>query len=76
MCQVTQPVRSANTNQKTTHIQSCSLSFNVNELVLLCFFGSDLGKLAEPYDQTVLERVLGIRNQSSPVLRLFHGSVW
>ena len=29
------------------------------------FFGSDLGKLAKPSNQTVLERVLGIRNQSS-----------
>ena len=27
------------------------------------FYGSDLGKLAKPSDQTVLERVLRIRNQ-------------
>ena len=43
---------------------------------LLFFFGSDLGKLAKPSYQTVLARVLGIRNQSSPVLRLSHSSVW
>ena len=42
---------------------------------ILCFFfqtlfcGSDLGKLAKPSYQTVLMRVLGIRNQSSPVLQ-------
>ena len=39
-------------------------------------FGSDLGTLARPSHQTVLERALGIRNQSSPVLRLSHSSVW
>ena len=39
-------------------------------------FGPDFGKLAEPSHQTVLERILGIRNQSSPVLRLSHSSVW
>ena len=40
------------------------------------FFGSDLGKLAKPSYQTVLHRVLGITNMSSPVLRLSHSSVW
>ena len=42
---------------------------------LILFFGSALGKLAKPSYQTVLERVLGVRNQSSPVLRWSHGSV-
>ena len=37
---------------------------------------SDLGKLAKPSYQTVLERVFEIRNQSSPVLRMSHSSVW
>ena len=37
--------------------------------------GSDLGKLAKPSYQMVLERALGIKNQSSPVLRLSHSSV-
>ena len=36
-------------------------------LCSMCF-GPDLGKLAKPSYQTVLERVLEIRNQSSPVL--------
>ena len=40
------------------------------------FFGSHLGKLAKLSYPTVLERVLRIRNQSSPVLRLSHSSVW
>jgi len=40
------------------------------------FFGSDPEKLAKLSYQTVLERVLGIRNHSSPVLRLSHSSVW
>jgi hypothetical protein len=31
-------------------------------------FGLDPGKLAKPSHQTVLERILGIRNQSFPVL--------
>ena len=39
------------------------------------FFGSDLGKLTKPSYQTVPERALGIRNQSSPVLRLSHIAV-
>ena len=43
---------------------------------VLCFFFSDLGKSAEPSHQVVLERALGIRNQSSPVLRLSHSFVW
>ena len=30
--------------------------------------GTDLGRLAMPSYQTVLERLLGIRNQSSPTL--------
>ena len=34
------------------------------------FLGSDLGKLAKPSYQMGLEGALGIRNQSSPVLRL------
>ena len=34
--------------------------------------GSDLGTLAKASYQMVLERALGIRNQSSPVLRLSH----
>ena len=37
--------------------------------------GSDLGTLAKASYQMVLERALGIRNQSSPVLRLSHSSV-
>ena len=36
-----------------------------------CFvFGFNLGKLAKPPYQTVLERILGIRNQSFPVPQL------
>ena len=33
------------------------------------FWGADLGKLAKPSHQTVLERVLGFRNQSKQLLR-------
>ena len=40
------------------------------------FCNSDLGKLAKPSHQMVLERALGIRNQSSPMLQLSHSSVW
>ena len=43
---------------------------------ILFFFGSDLCKPAKPSYQTVLKRAHGIRNQSSPVLRLSHSSVW
>ena len=32
------------------------------------FFSSDLGKLAKPSYQMVLERALGNRDQSSPIL--------
>jgi hypothetical protein len=39
-------------------------------------FGSDLGKLAKPSNQTLLVRILGIRNQSFTVLRLSHSSGW
>ena len=39
------------------------------------FFGADLGKLANPSYQTVLEGVFGIRNQSNLVLMLSHSSV-
>ena len=42
---------------------------------LFFFFGLDLGKLAKPSYQTVLERILGKRNKSFPVL-LSHTSVW
>ena len=38
--------------------------------------GAARGKPAKPSYQTVLERALGIRNQSSPLLRLSHSSVW
>ena len=38
------------------------------------FFRSDPGRLAKPSCQTVLERALEVRNQSSPVLRLSHSS--
>ena len=44
--------------------------------VMMFCFGADLGTLAKPSYQTVLERVLGIRNRSCPVLRLPHCSVW
>jgi hypothetical protein len=43
---------------------------------LVFFFSVDLGKLAKPSYQMVLERALGIRNQSSPMLQLSHSSVW
>ena len=43
---------------------------------MVFFLGSDLGKLAKPSCQAVLERVLGIKKQSSPVLRFPHSSVW
>ena len=59
-----------------TPVRQCRLPIHLGHWFLVprfFFFGSDLGKPAEPSYQTVLERVLGIRNQSSPVS---HSSVW
>ena len=53
-----------------TPTQSATKSSNATDLRGYFFFGSDLGKLAEPSYQTVFERFFGSRNQSSPVLRL------
>ena len=44
-------------------------------VAIIFFFSSDLGKLAKPSYPMVLGRALGIRNQSSPMLRLSHSSV-
>ena len=57
-----------------TDTRSAHITTPVGHLFL--FFGSDLGKLAEPSYEMVLKRILGIRNQSSPVLRLSHSAVW
>ena len=53
-----------------------STSHAVHWVLPHIFFSSDLGKLAKPSYQMVLEKALGIRNQSSPMLRLSHISVW
>ena len=34
------------------------------------------GKLVKPFHQMALEKILGIKDQSCPMLRLFHKAMW